>query len=161
MRHLLAATLACIVTPLGPLLVVPAEAKDVSHQCSSWKFDAEGGAEGEPAATLSCGNNSGFAIQCAGTFIGNLRYYADAPEGDYRLFRFKIGTQSFDMWLRLEEMDGASAGYQEFEHPLFKALAKAGTMAITDVAGQKTDILPLKGFSAALDSLKQKCESAN
>ena len=125
MRHLLAATLACIVAPLGPILVVPAEAKDLSHQCGSWKFDAEGGAEGEPAAGLACGDSSGFGIQCAGTFIGNLRYFADAPGDGYRLFRFKIGTQSFDVWLRLEEMDGASAGYQEFEHPLFKALAKA------------------------------------
>jgi hypothetical protein len=90
-----------------------------------------------------------------------LRYYADAPGDDYRLFRFKIGAQSFDIWLRLEEMDGASAGYQEFEHPLFKAFEKASTVAITDVAGQKTDTLPLKGFAPALASLVKKCDSAN
>jgi hypothetical protein len=137
----------------------PAAAKE-GRQCSSWKFDKEGGAEGEPAASLSCGKDVGFAVQCAGSFIGNLRYFADAPGEDYRLFRFKVGVQSFDLWLRLEEMDGASAGYQEFEHPLYKALAKNATMTITDVAAQKSDTLPLKGFSAALAGLRKACESA-
>jgi hypothetical protein len=161
MPYLRSVGLALVQLFLGTLLLAPAEARDLSKTCGSWTFDAEGGAEGEPAASLPCGNNSGFAIQCASGFIGNLRYYADAPGGDYRLFRFKLGAQSFEMWMRLEEMDGASAGYQEFEHPLFKAMAKTGTVAITDVAEQKTDILPLKGFSSALDRLVKTCESAN
>src|SRR5690349_16273639 len=67
--------------PFG-ILGIHAEAKESSRQCSAWKFDKEGGAEGEPAATLSCGNDSGFAVQCAGSFIANLRYYADAPGDD-------------------------------------------------------------------------------
>ena len=141
-------------------LATDAEAKDSPRQCGSWKFDKEGGAEGEPAASLSCGNDIGFAVQCAGSFIANLRYYGDASGDDYRLFRFKIATQSFELWLRPEEMDGASAGYQEFDHPLFKALAKTGTLAITDVAAQKTETLPLKGFSAALAALRKACESS-
>jgi hypothetical protein len=135
-----------------------ADAKGPVRHCSSWKFDAQGGAEGEPAASLSCGNDIGFAVQCAGSSIGNLRYYVDASGDDYRLFRFKLGTQSFELWLRPEEMDGASAGYQEFDHPLFKALAKTGTVVITDVAAQKTDTLPLKGFSASLAALRKACE---
>jgi hypothetical protein len=148
--------MCALVVPL-PLTTV--EAKDLSRKCTQWTFEAEGGAEGEPAASLACGNDSVFAVQCAGDFMGNLRYYAEAAGDDYTLFKFKIGAQSFEVWLRPEEMDGASAGYQEFDHPLFKALAKSsGSVEITDVAGKKTDSLPLKGFSSALASLRKACE---
>jgi hypothetical protein len=150
-----------IAVSIGWPIAMPAGAKDLSKQCGAWKFDAEGGEEGEPSAHLDCAGGRGLAVQCAGSFIGNLRYYGEAPGDGYRLFRFKIGAQSFDMWLRLEEMDAASAGYQEFEHPLFKALAANGSVTVTDVAGQKTDILPLKGFSAALASLMKKCDSTD
>src|SRR5262245_5859906 len=110
--------LSIVVSSAAVLFVtadmIPAAAKDAARNCAAWKFEAEGGEEGEPSAYLPCGNDRGFAVQCTGTFIGNLRYYAEAPGSDYRLFRYKIGNQSFDVWQRMEEMDGAWAGYQEF-----------------------------------------------
>jgi hypothetical protein len=71
-----------------------------------------------------------------------------------------MGEQAFDMWLRLEAMDGAWAGYTEFAHPLFTAMqSEKGSMEVTDIAGKTTDILPLAGAAEAFNGLLKACQS--
>lgn len=147
------------------LLMVCSAVTGNTAECDPWKFDpnveTEGGAE--PQAFLSCKDNTGITVMCiAGDFIGGLRYYpsASGEEEGYRQFIFKMGKQSFDVWLRLEAMDGAWAGYMEFAHPLFAAMrSEKGPLEITDVAKKTTDVLPLTDAAKAFDGLLKACQS--
>lgn len=133
--------------------------------CGSWKFDANVETEGgtEPQASLSCKDNTGITVMCiSGDFIGGLRYYPSksGEEEGYRQFLFKMGKQSFEVWLRLEAMDAAWAGYMEFEHPLFAAMrSEKGPLEVTDVARKTTDVLPLTDAAKAFDGLLKACQS--
>ena len=148
-------------------LASPSEAADRTAVCEPWKFDAQHEGEGgsAPAAFLPCPESYGLFIECiASDFIGAIRYYPEGAQQDagYRLFRFAVGAKAIDAWLRLEEMDGAWAGYSEFAHPLFTLLqAGSGAVTITDVAQGSVDILPLKGSAKAFEALLAECRSSN
>lgn len=135
-------------------------------ECTPWKFDANVETEGgtEPQASLACKDNTGITVMCvSGDFIAGLRYYPTKSPGEeegYRQFRFKTGQQSFEVWLRMEAMDGAWAGYMEFEHPVFTAIrSEKGPLEVTDVAGKTTDVLPLTDAAKAFDGLLKACQA--
>jgi hypothetical protein len=157
--------LAASVATLSLVVCSVATGKDRTAECTPWEFNAKVETEGgtEPQASLPCKDNTGIIIMCiSGDFIGGLRYYPSnsaASEAGYRQFRFKVGGQTFDMWLRLEEMDGAWAGYTEFDHPVFTAMrSEKGPMEVTDVAGKTTEVLPLAGAGKAFDGLLKACQ---
>ena len=147
-------------------LLVCSAAISNAAECGPWKFEANVETEGgtEPQASLSCKDNTGIIIMCvAGDFIGGLRYYptASGEEEGYRQFVFKMGKQSFEVWLRLEAMDAAWAGYMEFEHPLLAAMrSEKGPLEVTDVVKKTTDVLPLTSAAEAFDGLLKACQSA-
>jgi hypothetical protein len=159
--------LAASVAALSLMVCSVAAGADRTAECSPWEFNANAETEGgpEPQASLPCKDNTGITIMCvAGDFIAGLRYYPSnsAPDEEgYRQFRFQMGKQSFDMWLRLEAMDGAWSGYTEFAHPLFTAMrSEKGPMEVTDVAKKTKDVLPLTGAGKAFDGLLKACQSS-
>lgn len=157
--------LAALMAALSLAVCSAATGKDRTAECGSWEFNANVETEGgtEPQASLPCQDDVGIIIMCVtGDFIGGLRYYPSNMSNEaqgYRQFHFRMGGQTFDMWLRLEEMDAAWAGYTEFDHPLFAAMrSEKGPMEVTDVAGKTTDVLPLAGAAKAFEGLLKACQ---
>jgi hypothetical protein len=165
MRSRLNATLGllilCLIAAAPPAAAQVVE--DLTRRCGAWTFapDLEIFEGPEPAAYLPCGEDDVLIVTCIlDDFIAGLRYYGPAAEAasGYRLFRFTAGDQAIDFYLRLEEADLAWAGYREFDHPLFAAIASAaGPLRISD--GRNDMIVPLAGSARALAGLREYCAS--
>lgn len=136
---------------------------DLTAACAGWTFSIDGlSSEGGPqaAAVLSCRGSIAIAFHCLfGDFIAGVRYFGDAagPDG-YRRFDVRVGADPIHVYLRLEAMDNAWAGYPEYDHPLLAAIrSEAGPIEIADTVLGTITILPSTGADAALEALRSYC----